>query len=666
MVTQGTILSQRYLIEDELGTGGMGTVYRAVDLRTGARVAVKVPHSYLTRDVQYLERLKREAQIAASLHSPRVALVTDFSEHNGVPYLVMEYVAGENLDDRLEADGKMLPREALRITLEVARALEAADAAGIVHRDLKPQNIRLTQQDDVKVLDFGIARVVGQSGLTSTSIFLGSPDYAAPERAEGLGDIRSDIYSLGVTLYELLTGERPFGEGTPYTILRRHATIEPPPLPEGYPSSVYPIVERCLAKRPEDRYQTPGDLARDVAAALRELDNGPIAGTPSPPTPRTTAPPSPTVVGYTGVTRTRTAEAAAADTSPTGEQARLVAEPLLPIAPAEDRPRRDRRPLLIGAAAAILIGLVLVGMLIGRQMRSTDTTLVAPVPPGSAPAASVTFTQPAGGAQVRAPVTVAVTTEGLNLRPATANDPTGQHLHYFLDLDPSLVVGPGQPVPTGQANIIHTDQLRHTFAELTPGSHSVTVVATGNDHRPLTPPVQQSVSFTVLPALPPGRPGSEAPVAFQSQVEGKWTISVIRGDGQGLRRLTPPTSNNVNPAWSPDGAALAFSSDREGERRIFVMNADGSNPRRVTAGPGADTSPSWSPDGQSIVFQSSREGRNLLYAVPAAKRLAPRVVARWPDDRPRVGAPRRRVPLVQRDGHGRRTGGTGNRNGQRH
>lgn len=619
MIAQGTILSRRYFLEEELGAGGMGTVYAAVDLRTGARVAVKVPHAFLIRDPQYVERLRREAQIAASMRSTRVALVTDFAEHEGIPYLVMEYVPGQTLADRIAEQGALPPEEALRVTLEIARALDAAHAAGIIHRDLKPHNIRLTSEGDVKVLDFGIARMEGQVALTAVSVFMGSPDYAAPERMEGPGDIRSDIYSLGVTLYEMLTGRLPFGSGTAWTILNRHLHEPPPPLPEGFPPMVYPIVDRCLVKRPEDRYQTPRELAQDLTAALRQLDRDQdMAGrSATHPTPLP-APPQPAgaAIGTDAGNRTDVAAAPPHRTGPTRESTDSAAAGRDAGAPAPTRlPRMGRGPALVAAAAAVaaVAVIALAALLLVRRGGSAE-------PAGSAPAddaGPLTFIQPGEGARVRGPVTVRVRADGLNLTPPAAGDPEGRHLHYFVDLDPALVVGPGQPVPTGQANIIHTAETEQPL-DLPPGMHTVTVVVTGNDHRPLDPPLQKKVTFSVLPDLGGARSGAAAPIAYQSLVDGKWSLFTVNGDGRGLRRLSAGAGNDLSPAWSPDGKQIAFESNRDGALRIYVMNADGSDVRRITAGPGSDRKPSWSPDGKLIVFQSDRDGQDLLYVVAVA------------------------------------------------
>jgi hypothetical protein len=178
----------------------------------------------------------------------------------------MEYVPGETLSDRLTREGALSVDESLGICLEVARALEAAHRRGIVHRDLKPANIKLVE-GQVKVLDFGIAQIEGDVGLTLGSGFLGTPAYSAPERADGRGDIRADIYSLGVILYELLAGERPFAASSPLAVMRAHETAPVPALPPAVPATADAVVRRSLAKHPEDRYQTPFELIAALVGA---------------------------------------------------------------------------------------------------------------------------------------------------------------------------------------------------------------------------------------------------------------------------------------------------------------------------------------------------------------------------------------------------------------
>jgi len=253
----------------------MGSVYRATDLRTQGTVAVKLAHPHLANEPSFRERLRREARIAASLSSPRVVRVIDFDEHEGVPFLVMEYVAGETLQQILTRQGRLPLSAALSIATEVARALEAAHARGIVHRDLKPQNVKLVD-GQVKVLDFGIALLEGLPSLTATGLVMATPEYCAPEQARGFSDVRTDIYALGVMLYRMLSGEVPFQGPTPLAVLYLHATEPLPPLPDDVPRTVRDVVARCLAKDPGERFQIPtalvAALERASAARIDEPD----------------------------------------------------------------------------------------------------------------------------------------------------------------------------------------------------------------------------------------------------------------------------------------------------------------------------------------------------------------------------------------------------------
>jgi serine/threonine protein kinase len=242
----------------------MGAVYRATDLRTGGPVAVKALHPALARDPVYRERLRREALAAAALTSPRVVRVVDLDADAEPPYIVLEFVAGETLQERLRREGRLPPGEAVAVVLEIARALEDAHAHGIVHRDLTPRNVMLAD-GRVKVLDFGIARVAELPGLTAPGAVLGTPAYAPPEWASGAADGRADLYALGVILFALLEGHVPFRGPTAAAVLRQH---EAAPLPQTAhtPPALLPVLRRCLAKDPGQRYQT----AAELLAALDE------------------------------------------------------------------------------------------------------------------------------------------------------------------------------------------------------------------------------------------------------------------------------------------------------------------------------------------------------------------------------------------------------------
>jgi predicted ATPase/class 3 adenylate cyclase/Tfp pilus assembly protein PilF len=262
-----TLIASRYRLTDPLGKGGSGTVYRAIDLRTGGTVAVKILHPGFAHEPEYTARLRREAVLAASLTSPRIVRVTDVGEHAASPFLVMEFVSGPTLQDRLIEQGRLSVDEALAIGLEVARAMVAAHAGGVVHRDLKPHNIKLPE-GQVKVLDFGTARFEANPSLTMEGVYVGTPDYSAPERAHGQGDIRADIYSLGVILFQMIEGRLPFHSPTPLGVLHQHAVAPTPAMRNEVSTDVKALIARCMAKAPAARYQSAADLVAALATAL--------------------------------------------------------------------------------------------------------------------------------------------------------------------------------------------------------------------------------------------------------------------------------------------------------------------------------------------------------------------------------------------------------------
>ena len=250
-----------YRLGDLLGSGGMGAVYEATDTRNGARVAIKLLHTHLAADESFRDRFNREAHVAALLRSPYTVPLLDSGFDQGRYFLVTRFVEGETLRESLRG-GPLEPARALRVAAQVARSLEEAELRGIVHRDIKPDNVMLADPDGTaQVLDFGIARQVGSQALTVAGAFIGTPLYAAPEAAEGRADHRSDIYSLGVTLYHLLAGRPPF-EGEPLETLRQHReTLVPLEPLAALPPEIAEVVARCMAKSPADRYQSASELA---------------------------------------------------------------------------------------------------------------------------------------------------------------------------------------------------------------------------------------------------------------------------------------------------------------------------------------------------------------------------------------------------------------------
>ncbi len=270
----GRVLAGRYRIESLIGTGGMGEVYRAQDLTLERPVAVKMLRAEFASDQEFIRRFRQEATAAASLSNPHIVGVFDVGEDEGEHYIVMELVEGRTLKDEIQSQGRLPLALALTISQAVASALVAAHAKRVVHRDIKPENILLTSRGEIKVADFGIARASTNQTLIHTKSIVGSAQYISPEQARGgFVDEKSDLYALGVIMYEMLTGKPPFDGPSPIAVALRHIHDEPQPirrLRPDLPKPVEAIVMRLLAKSPEERpssAQTLAALSQTLQAA---------------------------------------------------------------------------------------------------------------------------------------------------------------------------------------------------------------------------------------------------------------------------------------------------------------------------------------------------------------------------------------------------------------
>ncbi|MFA7761485.1 Stk1 family PASTA domain-containing Ser/Thr kinase [Streptomyces sp. NPDC048723] len=277
-------LGGRYELSHVLGRGGMAEVYLAHDTRLGRTVAVKTLRADLARDPSFQARFRREAQSAASLNHPAIVAVydtgEDYVDNISIPYIVMEYVDGSTLRELLHSGRKLLPERTLEMCIGILQALEYSHRAGIVHRDIKPANVMLTRTGQVKVMDFGIARAMGDSGMTmtQTAAVIGTAQYLSPEQAKGEQvDARSDLYSAGCLLYELLSVRPPFVGDSPVAVAYQHVREEPQP-PSNFDPEITPemdaIVLKALVKDPDYRYQSADEMRADIEACL---DGQPVA-----------------------------------------------------------------------------------------------------------------------------------------------------------------------------------------------------------------------------------------------------------------------------------------------------------------------------------------------------------------------------------------------------
>ncbi|MEV0689218.1 Stk1 family PASTA domain-containing Ser/Thr kinase [Streptomyces sp. NPDC050388] len=357
-------LGGRYELGHVLGRGGMAEVYLAHDTRLGRTVAVKTLRADLARDPSFQARFRREAQSAASLNHPAIVAVYDTGEDYidgvSIPYIVMEYVDGSTLRELLHSGRKLLPERTLEMTIGILQALEYSHRAGIVHRDIKPANVMLTRNGQVKVMDFGIARAMGDSGMTmtQTSAVIGTAQYLSPEQAKGEQvDARSDLYSTGCLLYELLTVRPPFVGDSPVAVAYQHVREEPQ-APSVFDPEVTPEIDaitlKALVKDPDYRYQSADEMRADIEAYL---DGQPVAATAAMGS-----------VGYGGYPDGQATTALRTD-------AGAATSMLPPMNPDDggygydDRPNRRRQQqknntstiLLVAAGVLVLIGAILLG-----------------------------------------------------------------------------------------------------------------------------------------------------------------------------------------------------------------------------------------------------------------------------------------------------------------
>lgn len=366
----GTVLSDRYRLEEQIGSGGMGTVWRATDTLLNRPVAVKLLHPAQMAEPTSRERFRTEGRITAGLSHPGIAQVYDYGEQNGRAFLIMELVPGQPLSQLLREHGPLGPDQTLDVLGQAAQALAAAHARGVVHRDIKPGNLLVTAEGKVKLTDFGIARGDTSVTLTQTGMVMGTAQYISPEQASGQpAGFPSDLYALGVVAYECLAGQPPFTGDSPVALALAHTREPPPALPEDVPAEIDSLVAQLLEKNPADRPASASEVAQIAAVLRSNAGTGPLTpaagfdglaqtmvGTAVPG--MSGMPTGPRTGASTAARRTADDPGAG---SRTGASARLTGE----SAPA----RRPNLPVVFTAVAAVTLVLaaVLAGFLWGGE-----------------------------------------------------------------------------------------------------------------------------------------------------------------------------------------------------------------------------------------------------------------------------------------------------------
>ncbi len=568
-----------YEILSQVGQGGMATVYLARQRSMNRNAALKILPSVFINDEAYLQRFEREVRIVSQLEHRNIVPVYDFGEYESQPYIVMRYMPAGSVEELL-AEGRIpLPRVA-SIVEQVASALDYAHQKGILHRDLKPSNILLDDGGGVFITDFGIARILGEgSGTITTQGVVGTPSYMSPEqaRAEPL-DGRSDVYSLGVMLFELATGRRPFESDTPYSIAIMHVTMPPPP-PRQFEPDISPrlenVIMRALRKAREERFGSAGELAAALRESLEGIESGaeddatPEAGATSASQPAETVGATTSAPGLVLAPAPAPSAAATSDTSPAGAPIR-----------AQIATGRRRRNIWIGAAAgsalgcALLAGLVILGATLFGA-RSRDEGLVAS----------------------------ATALELVEVMTSTATVASVSKLATTTPLREAAID------PLQMTRIAWNAAADATF----------TAEAILEAARPTaTAPAVQPVGLRELPTLIPQLASVEGELvyfakrAIDDAEEPVFEIVVLDLTTKETRRFSAGEGSSTYPRPSPDGRWIAFQSKRDGDFEIYVANRFGGQLQRLTENTVWDRLPAWSPDGEWIIYSSDTRGDQTL------------------------------------------------------
>ncbi len=565
----------KYIILEEIGRGGMGAVYKARDVELDRIVAIKVLSPYLVGEPRLVQRFIREARMAANLDHPNIVTIYDIGGEGGYYYFAMKYLEGRPLKEYLAEHAPLPIEEVVRITAQLASALDYAHGQNLIHRDVKPGNIIIGEDGHVTLTDFGLARVAESLKLTASGEALGTLEYMAPEQARGEVKKESDIYSLGVMVYEMLTGRLPFQGGNQATLLYQHIH-EPPPSVHQWrpdlPADLDQVILKALAKLPEERYQKAGDLARDLEEIARK------AWFPPP--------------------------ARKELVRPRAERAPRPAPAARPVERRSGAPFASLPPFLRRWGWIALAGLVLVViLLLGGVLLARRPRQVPAVPAVAGPANPYFF--PVVFKSPPPPTPTPVLAQIALLLRCLSPQGRGQEGIFLWQWGQGAPVAwPGlEGLDAGQPSW-SPDGQTIVFTLLQEGQTGLSRInLDGSGLQPIT-------ATAGMEKDPAWSPTGER-IAFAADAAGNWDLFVTAPDGgEGLPLVQSP-ANEWAPAWSPDGGRLVFVSDREGNPELYLLDLASGQETRLTQHPGADLYPIWSPDGSSVVFLSDRGAGRL-------------------------------------------------------
>lgn len=582
----GTIVGG-YEIQSQIGQGGMATVYRAQQISMNRVVALKMlPRQFLNDDT-YLQRFNQEVKIVSQLEHRNIVPVHDYGQHNGQPYIVMRYMPAGSVDDLIQRKGALAMEVILPIIEQVAAALDYAHSKNVLHRDLKPSNVLLDNDGGAFITDFGIARILGEQapGITTQGV-VGTPSYMSPEQAQAHPlDSRSDVYSVGIMLFEMATGRRPFESDTPYSIAVMQVTAAPPS-PRSFngnvPVRVEQVILKALKKNREERFATAAELAEALRVAIEgpeplpDTQPHPIHPLPQP----LQAPPQPYMPPlYAQVT-------------PPSVHVVSVSQPRAEPSWGGRAKRRERGSIWLSVTLGGLIGcalltvIVVVGAIIINTItggRTTNETPVVTQPVSNDPGESGVPTLDSTSETARLTLLPSTPTPGNEAASAT------------------LAVGVRSTATFSPL----LSQARGSILYFGPDSDSDEIMLLELASRVRTQLTADTEGF--INSYPSASWDGQR-IVFQSNRDGDFEIYVVNRGGGQLRKLTDNTVLDRLASWSPDGAWIVYSSDVRGDGNfdLYRVPSEGGEPELVFSNGQRNSHARYSPDGRHLVFTSGQ------------------------------------------------------------